>query len=74
MDHAMFVVYVLFSVKHSKIYVGYTQDLISRFHSHNTLAKTGYTVKYRPWIVVHAEKPFSVKLILFIAQIYPFKR
>jgi putative endonuclease len=50
-----FVVYVLFSEKYNKIYVGYTSALIDRFTSHNALAKSGYTFKFRPWIVVHTE-------------------
>ena len=51
----MFVVYVLYSVKHQKIYIGYTSALKDRFHSHNKFSTKGYTVKYRPWIVVHVE-------------------
>ena len=51
----MFVTYVLFSTKHDTIYIGYTLDLISRFHSHNQLATKGHTIRYRPWIVVHVE-------------------
>ena len=51
----MFVVYVLYSVNHQKIYIGYTSALIDRFHSHNKFSTRGYTVKYRPWIVVHVE-------------------
>ena len=43
-----FVVNVLFSEKHNKIYIGYTTALIDRFMSHNKLAKSGYTVKFRP--------------------------
>ncbi len=43
-----FVVNVLFSEKHNKIYIGYTTALIDRFISHNKLAKSGYTVKFRP--------------------------
>jgi putative endonuclease len=51
----MFTVYVLFSKAHNKIYVGYTSDLIARFHSHNSLATTGHTVKYRPWVIAYTE-------------------
>ena len=51
----MFVTYVLFSAKYNAMYIGYTSDLISRFHSHNRLATKGYTIRFRPWIVVHAE-------------------
>ncbi|MCU0367202.1 MAG: GIY-YIG nuclease family protein [Cyclobacteriaceae bacterium] len=51
----MFTVYVLFSKQSDKIYIGYTSDLESRLLSHNQLAKKGYTIKYRPWILVHSE-------------------
>jgi len=50
-----FVVYVLFSEKFKKIYIGYTSDLISRFHSHNAFSSSGYTVRFRPWKIVHVE-------------------
>ena len=43
----MFVTYVLYSEKFDKIYIGYTSDLINRFHSHNSLAKKGYSIKFR---------------------------
>jgi putative endonuclease len=51
----MFTVYVLFSKQFDKIYIGYTSDLSSRLLSHNQLATKGYTIKYRPWTLVHAE-------------------
>ena len=51
-----YTVYCLYSTKYDKIYVGYTSDLISRFHSHNSLATKGYTLRYRPWIVVYTEE------------------
>jgi len=51
----MFVTYVLYSDNHDKIYIGYTADLIDRFHSHNKLATKGFTVKFRPWEVIHVE-------------------
>ena len=50
-----FVVYVLFSEKYGKPYTGFTSNLIERFKSHNLLSKKGFTVKYRPWIVVYVE-------------------
>ena len=50
-----YVVYVLFSDKHNKTYVGFTSDLIDRFKSHNFLATKGYTIKFRPWRVIHVE-------------------
>jgi putative endonuclease len=53
MNHTVFC---LCSFKYDKIYVGYTSDLISRFHSHNSLATKGYTLRYRPWIVAYTEE------------------
>ncbi len=57
----MFVTYVLYSKQFDKIYVGYTSDLIDRFHSHNFHATKGYTVSYRPWVVLLVEF-FETKL------------
>jgi putative endonuclease len=50
-----YIVYILFSEKHNKTYVGFTSSLIERFKSHNELATKGYTIKYRPWMVIHIE-------------------
>jgi len=51
----MFTVYVLYSKKFNKIYIGYTSNLKQRLLSHNKLGKKGYTIKYRPWIVAFTE-------------------
>jgi putative endonuclease len=51
----MFTVYVLFSARHHKTYVGYTSDLIARYWSHNHFGNTGWTKKYRPWVVAYCE-------------------
>ena len=50
-----FVVYVLFSEKFNKNYTGFTSNLIERFKSHNHLGTNGYSIKFRPWKVVHVE-------------------
>ncbi|WP_348677251.1 GIY-YIG nuclease family protein [Flavobacterium coralii] len=39
------VVYVLYSKKYNKHYVGCTFNLLERFKSHNFLGTKGYTVK-----------------------------
>ena len=57
----MFTVYVLYSPTFNKIYVGYTSDLEVRILSHNFLAVKGYTLKYRPWEIIHTEV-FETKL------------
>ena len=51
----MFTVYVLYSKTHDKIYVGLTSNLITRFHSHNKLSTKGWTIKFRPWMVIYTE-------------------
>ena len=56
----MFTVYVLDSEKFDKIYIGYTSDLEKRFTSHNKLGTKGWTIKFRPWRIIHTEK-FSTK-------------
>jgi putative endonuclease len=50
-----FVVYILYSEKFDKTYVGFTSSLIERFKSHNMLANSGYTIPFRPWIVTYVE-------------------
>jgi putative endonuclease len=51
----VYTVYILFSFKYNKIYVGYTSDLINRFHSHNELGNKDWTRSFRPWIVIYCE-------------------
>lgn len=52
----MFTVYVLYSKKFNKIYIGFTADIKQRLLSHNKLANKGYTVKYRPWMLAYKEE------------------
>jgi putative endonuclease len=51
----MFTVYVLYSQSYKKIYIGFTSSLEERFKSHNELATKGWTIKFRPWEIVHKE-------------------
>jgi len=52
----MFTVYVLYSEKYNKIYIGYTSDIEKCFKSHNELGTKGWTVKFRPWKNVFTER------------------
>ncbi len=52
----MYIVYVLHSEKWDKIYVGFTSDIKSRLLSHNELGTKGWTMKFRPWTLVHTEE------------------
>ena len=47
--------YVLYSKKFNKIYIGYTSNLAQRFLSHNELGKKGWTIKFRPWQIIHTK-------------------
>ena len=52
----MFKVYVLYSKKYKKVYIGFTSNLQEKFKSHNELATKGWTVKFRPWDLVFIEE------------------
>ena len=54
-----FVVYILYSERFNKNYTGFTSNLIERFNSHNHLATKGFTLKFRPWAVIHVEFFYS---------------
>ncbi len=51
----MYVVYAIYSDKFDKIYIGFTSDLEQRLLSHNVLGKKGWTIKFRPWRLIHKE-------------------
>ena len=51
----MFTVYVLYSKKYNRIYIGYTSNMEQRLLSHNELSTKGYTTRFRPWIVTFTE-------------------
>jgi putative endonuclease len=51
----MFVVYVLYSPTSGKTYTGFTNDLARRLAEHNFTEKQGFTLRYRPWILIHSE-------------------
>ena len=55
-DNKLYYVYVLYSQRYDKIYIGYTSNLEARLASHNELSKKGWTVRYRPWRLVYKEK------------------
>ncbi|MBK7310651.1 MAG: GIY-YIG nuclease family protein [Bacteroidia bacterium] len=53
----MFFVYILFSKKFDKYYVGQTNDFTNRLKRHND-GYDGFTKPYRPWIkALVLEKP-----------------
>jgi putative endonuclease len=59
-----YIVYILYSEKFSKIYIGFTSNLGQRLKSHNELSKKGYTTKYRPWKIIYTESFGEKKLAM----------
>ena len=60
----MYTVYVLYSISKGKHYTGFTSDFESRFLSHNELGTKGWTVGYRPWIIILQETFTDKRLAL----------
>jgi len=56
----LYTVYILFSQNHNKIYIGFTSNLIKRFHSHNIRSRKDWTHNFRPWVVIYCEY-FDIK-------------
>ena len=52
----MYKVYVLYSESYNKIYIGFTGNLEARLISHNELATKGWTIKYRPWVLIYTRQ------------------
>ncbi len=50
-----FYVYILHSPATDKIYIGFTSDVEQRLKAHNELATKGWTIKFRPWVLIHVE-------------------
>ena len=50
-----YFVYVLYSEKSDKIYIGMTSDLEKRIFAHNNLPK-GWTKNFRPWELIYSEE------------------
>ena len=51
----MFTVYVLYSPSYDEIYIGSSGNVEARILSHNKLATKGWTIRYRPWNLIHTE-------------------
>ena len=60
----MYSIYVLYSEKYNKIYVGVTSNIEERFKSHNELGTKGWTMKFRPWIIIYTEEYIEKSIAL----------
>ena len=53
--------YAIYSERFNKIYIGFTANIEERLFDHNFRARKGYTVKFRPWKLIHVEEFDSKK-------------
>ena len=51
----MFCVYILYSPGSGKTYTGFTNDVDRRLTEHNFTEIAGFTLLYRPWVLIHKE-------------------
>ena len=56
----MFYIYLLESIRHKKVYVGFTSDLIKRLKEHNQGLNFS-TKPYKPWKVIYYEACLNEK-------------
>jgi len=50
----MYTVYIIYSKKIDKYYIGFSSDVTDRLRRHNSKSK-GFTFAGRPWVLVHSE-------------------
>ena len=50
----MYAVYILYSSKLDRYYIGYSSDIAGRLRRHNDHSK-GYTNAGKPWVLVYYE-------------------
>ena len=51
----MYTVYILYSPSSGKTYTGYTNDADRRLLEHNVTEVKGFTLRYRPWVLIYTE-------------------
>ena len=49
------VLYILYSDRYDKYYIGHTNTLKRRLEEHNDPEKRGWTNSYKPWSLVYSE-------------------
>jgi putative endonuclease len=52
----MYTVYILYSEQSKRTYTGYTNDVKRRLQEHNVTETRGFTLRYRPWTIIHSEE------------------
>ena len=52
----MYTIYILYSPSSGKTYTGFTNNVNRRLTEHNFTATKGFTLRYRPWTLIHTEE------------------
>ncbi len=52
----MYHMYVLYSPRFNKIYIGFSGDVRNRLLIHNDSRNTGWTAHYQPWELFYTEE------------------
>ncbi|MGZ8538114.1 MAG: GIY-YIG nuclease family protein [Flavisolibacter sp.] len=52
----MFTVYILYSPSSTRTYTGFTNNIHRRLLEHNETESKGFTLRYRPWVLIHSEE------------------
>ena len=56
----MHYVYVLYSERFDKIYIGYSTNPEIRLTFHNSDTNTGWTKTYKPWKIIYTEQFLTI--------------
>ena len=51
----MWYVYILYSASSGKTYTGFSNDVQRRLTEHNVSESKGFTLRYRPWVLIRSE-------------------
>ena len=51
----MWYAYILYSASSGKTYTGFSNDLQRRLTEHNVSESKGFTLRYRPWVLIRSE-------------------
>ena len=74
LDSKMFYVYIIYSKKHKRLYIGQSTNVKRRFIEHNK-GKVRSTKAYTPYEIIYEEKHETrlVSAFKFAPQIFPVK-
>lgn len=71
MDKSKYSVYILYSEKANKYYIGHSEDVNRRLDEHNNpIQNSKFTAKYIPWILIARFELFETRALAMKAESY----